>query len=178
MNVAVIGLSHQEAPIEIREMASFSEAKKIEATSMLLDLGIEEVIILSTCNRSEIYIASSTLDEDIKLVKDFYSRYFKSDKISDYIFIKKKDEAINYLYRVCSGLDSIVIGEDQILGQVKDALMTAMELDASKKFMNKLFREAITTAKNIKSTYKISENPLSISYIGVKFLKEKIGDKK
>lgn len=95
---------------------------------MLLDLGIEEVIILSTCNRSEIYIASSTLDEDIKLVKDFYSRYFKSDKISDYIFIKKKDEAINYLYRVCSGLDSIVIGEDQILGQVKDALMTAMEL--------------------------------------------------
>ena len=173
MNVAVIGLSHQEAPIEIREMASFSEAKKIEATSMLLDLGIEEVIILSTCNRSEIYIASSTLDEDIKLVKDFYSRYFKSDKISDYIFIKKKDEAINYLYRVCSGLDSIVIGEDQILGQVKDALMTAMELDASKKFMNKLFREAITTAKNIKSTYKISENPLSISYIGVKFLKEK-----
>ena len=176
MNVAVIGLSHQEAPIEIREMASFSEAKKIEATSMLLDLGIEEVIILSTCNRSEIYIASSTLDEDIKLVKDFYSRYFKSDKISDYIFIKKKDEAINYLYRVCSGLDSIVIGEDQILGQVKDALMTAMELDASKKFMNKLFREAITTAKNIKSTYKISENPLSISYIGVKFLKEKIGD--
>jgi len=80
------------------------------------------------------------------------------------------------LYRVCSGLDSIVIGEDQILSQVKDALMTAMELDASKKFMNKLFREAITTAKNIKSTYKISENPLSISYIGVKFLKEKIGD--
>ena len=117
MNVAVIGLSHQEAPIEIREMASFSEAKKIEATSMLLDLGIEEVIILSTCNRSEIYIASSTLDEDIKLVKDFYSRYFKSDKISDYIFIKRKDEAINYLYRVCSGLDSIVIGEDQILSQ-------------------------------------------------------------
>ncbi len=175
MNIAVIGLSHQDAPIEIRELASFSEAKKIEATSMLLDLGINELIILSTCNRSEIYIASKDLDEAIRIVKDFYSNYFKSDKIKNYIFVKEKDEAINYLYRVCSGLDSIVIGEDQILGQVKDALMTAMELEASKKLMNKLFREAITTAKSIKSTFKISENPLSISYIGVKYLKENIG---
>ncbi len=176
MNFAVIGLSHQDSPIEIRELASFSEAKKIEATSMLMDVGISELIILSTCNRSEIYIASSKLDEATKLVKDFYSSYFKNDKIKDYIFVKEKDEAINYLYRVCSGLDSIVIGEDQILGQVKDALMTAMELESSKKIMNKLFREAITTAKNIKSTYKISENPLSMSYIGVKYLKENIGD--
>lgn len=178
MNVAVIGLSHQDAPIEIRELASFSEAKKIEATSMLLDLGISEVVILSTCNRSEIYIASSELAKAIKIVEDFYSSYFKNEKIKDYIFVKEKDEAINYLYRVCSGLDSIVIGEDQILGQVKDALMTAMELESSKKVMNKLFREAITTSKNIKSTYKISENPLSISYIGVKYLKENIGSLK
>ena len=175
MKFAVIGLSHKEAPIDIRERAAFSEAKKIEATSLLLDKGIEELVILSTCNRSEIYFASSDLEHACSIVEDFYASFFKCPEINEHLFIKKYDEAFDYLYRVCSGLDSIVLGEDQILGQVKDALMTAMELNGSKKYMNKLFREAITTAKNIKSTYKISENPLSISYIGIKFLKENIG---
>ncbi|WP_209660757.1 glutamyl-tRNA reductase [Acetoanaerobium pronyense] len=178
LEIAVVGISHKEAPIEVREMASFSEAKKIEGISLILDMGIEEVVILSTCNRSEIYIASNNIEDSVTKIMDFYGDYFKKEEIKNYLFHMKGDQAIDYLYRVCSGLDSIVLGEDQILGQIKDALMTSMELEGSKKILNKLFREAITTAKNIKSTYKISENPLSLSYIGVKFLKERMGSLK
>ncbi|SHK31758.1 glutamyl-tRNA reductase [Tepidibacter formicigenes] len=174
MRVAVIGVNHNTAPIKIREKVSFTESKKIEGANFLLDHGIKEVIILSTCNRSEIYIVAKDIEEKIKVVKDFYEYFFDEKEIKKYLFIKKHEEAINHIYTVSSGLDSIVLGEDQILGQAKEALLFSMELGLSGKILNKLFREAITTAKNIKNKTKISENPLSISYIGIKFLKEKL----
>lgn len=176
MKFSVVGLTYKEAPIHIREQVAFSETKKIEAISLLMEKGIEEVVILSTCNRSEIYFATRQMDVTSKIVMEFFIDYFQNDAIRDFLFVKKDHVAIEYLYNVCSGLDSLILGEDQILGQVKDALMTAMELGASGKYTNKLFREAITTAKAIKNTFKISENPLSISSIAVKFLKGKIPD--
>ena len=84
--------------------------------------------------------------------------------------------AIEHLFKVASGLDSIVLGEDQILGQVKDAHDFSMQLGSSKKIFNKLFREAVNIAKDIKNTTKISHQPLSISYIGIKFLQNKVGN--
>ena len=175
MNIGVIGINHNIAPIEVREKVSFTDIQKIEAINTLLDKDIEEVIILSTCNRSEIYIQAKDIENKIKLVKDFYSSFFYLANIDDYIFSYSNQEAVEHLFKVASGLDSIVIGEDQILGQVRDAHEFAMKLGSSKKIFNKLFREAITTSKEIKSTIKISQQPLSISYIGIKFLKEKIG---
>ena len=175
MNIGVIGINHNIAPIEVREKVSFTDIQKIEAINTLLDKDIEEVIILSTCNRSEIYIQAKEIENKIKLVKDFYSSFFNLANIDDYIFSYSEQEAVEHLFKVASGLDSIVIGEDQILGQVRDAHEFAMKLGSSKKIFNKLFREAITTSKEIKSTIKISQQPLSISYIGIKFLKEKIG---
>ena len=176
MDVAVIGVNHNIAPIGIREKVSFSESKKIEATAILLESGIEEVLILSTCNRSEIYVASSDISNAINVVKDFYITFFGDRSVQGYIFDKKGNNALLHIYEVCCGFDSIVIGEDQILGQVKDALSTAIELKGSSKILNKLFREAITVSKKIKTETKLSENPLSISYIGVKRIKEEIGD--
>lgn len=175
MNIAVVGVNHNSAPIHIREKVSFTESKKIDGTNYLLDHGIKEVIILSTCNRSEIYIVGENIDKKIEIVKDFYEDFFECSDIRPYLFDKKDNDAIFHIYSVSSGLDSIVLGEDQILGQAKEALLFSMELGFSGKILNKLFREAITTAKNIKCNTKISENPLSISYIGVKFLKEKLG---
>lgn len=175
MNVGVVGVNHNLAPINVREKVSFTEIQKIEAINFLLDKEIEEVIILSTCNRSEVYIQSKNIEEKIKMVEDFYESFFDAKGIKEYLFTKKNIEAVNHIFNVASGLDSIVLGEDQILGQVKDAHYFSMQLGASKKIFNKLFREAITTAKDIKHTTKISQQPLSISYIGVKFLKEKIG---
>ena len=176
MDVAVIGINHNIAPIGIREKVSFSESKKIEATTILMECGIEEAIILSTCNRSEIYVASLDVEKAMNIVKKFYVTFFNEAKVESYIFTKVGNDAILHIYEVCCGFDSIVIGEDQILGQVKDALSTSIELKSSGKILNKLFRETITVSKKIKTETKLSENPLSISYIGVKKLKEIIGD--
>lgn len=176
MNIGVIGVNHNLAPINIRENVSFTDIQKIEAINYFLDKGIEEVVILSTCNRSEIYIQSKDIEQKIELVENFYEEFFNAKGIKEYLFSKKHALAIEHLFKVTSGLDSIVLGEDQILGQVKDAHDFSMQLGSSKKVFNKLFREAITTAKEIKNTTKISHQPLSISYIGVKFLQDKIGD--
>ena len=180
MEIAVIGLNHDSAPIEIREKLSFRDSKKIEGINYFLDNGVKEAIILSTCNRSEIYIVDNNnkINEKINLVKKYYREAFNIDDVNKYLFVKLGEEAIYHTYYVASGLDSIVLGEDQILGQVKDAHLFSLDLGGSGKILNKLFREAITIAKNIKSQLKISEHPLSISYIGVKFLKDKIGDLK
>ena len=175
INIGVIGVNHNLAPINIRENVCFTDTQKIEAINYLLDKDIEEIVILSTCNRSEIYIHATDIEDKIKLVKDFYENFFDVKGIKNYLFHKKNDSAIEHLFKVASGLDSIVLGEDQILGQVKDAHSFSMQLGSSKKVFNKLFREAINVSKDIKNTTKISNQPLSISYIGVKFLKSKIG---
>ena len=175
MNIGVIGINHNLAPINIRENVSFTDVQKIEAINYFLDRDIDEVVILSTCNRSEIYIQAKNIDEKIKFIEDFYERFFNVADIKEYLFSKKNTSAVEHLFKVASGLDSIVLGEDQILGQVKDAHDFSMQLGSSKKIFNKLFREAINVAKDIKNTTKISHQPLSISYIGVKFIQSKIG---
>lgn len=176
MNIAVIGLNHDTASIEIRDKVAFTDNKKIEAVNILLDKGIGEVVILSTCNRNEIYISCTdyNLNESIITVINFYKNYFNINEIEKHLYVKESEEAINHLYKVSCGLDSIVLGEDQILGQVKDAHEFSLKLGSSKKILNKLFREAVSTAKKIKTNLKISDHPLSISYIGIKFLKEKM----
>lgn len=176
MNIGVIGVNHNLAPINIREKVSFTDIQKIEAINYFLDRDIGEVVILSTCNRSEIYIQAKNIDEKIKLVEDFYEEFFNAKGIKEYLFSKKHTSAIEHLFKVASGLDSIVLGEDQILGQVKDAHDFSMQLGSSKKIFNKLFREAVNIAKDIKNTTKISHQPLSISYIGIKFLQNKVGN--
>lgn len=174
MEIAVVGVNHNTTPIEVREKVSFTETKKIEGINYLLDGRINEAVILSTCNRSEIYICSKKINEGIKDVEKFYKEFFHINNIHDYLFVKKGKEAINHVYMVASGMDSVVLGEDQILGQVRDALDFSMEVGGSKKILNKLFREAITAAKDIKCRLKISEIPLSTSYIGIKLLKEQL----
>lgn len=176
MEVGVVGVNHNKTPIAIRERLSFRESQKIEATELLLDEGLEEVVILSTCNRSEIYFASYDIDRKIEVVRSFFKTYFDQEDCDTYLFAKKEEEAMKHLCCVCLGFDSIVLGEDQILGQVKDAMRNAMELKSSKKVLNHMFRSAVTIAKKVKKETKLSENPLSLSYIGVKKLKEEIPD--
>ena len=172
MNIGVVGVNHNLAPINVREAVSFTDTKKIEAINILLDREIDEIVILSTCNRSEIYISGENIKQK---VANFYKDYFGVKDIEQYLFKKTNLEAIQHLFDVTAGLDSLVVGEDQILGQVKDAHEFCMKLGATKKVFNKLFRDAVTTSKEIKTITKISQQPLSISYIGVKLLKEKMG---
>lgn len=175
MDFAVVGVNHNNTPINIRETVSFTDTQKIEGIDFLLDNGIEEIIILSTCNRSEIYIYSQNILDKVEVIKDFYEDFFNVENIKKYLFCKMGKEAIEHVFNVSAGLDSLVLGEDQILGQVKDAHDFSRQLGASKKVFNKLFREAITASKDIKTKTNISHQPLSISYIGIKCLKEKLG---
>lgn len=178
MKIAVIGINHHKSLIEIREKFSFTESMKIEASNLILDKSSKEVIIISTCNRSEIYVASENIDKSIEEVKSFYEEYFKFPNAEDYIFVKKNRDAVVHLYMVSGGLDSMVLGEDQIIGQVREAMTFAMDLGFSKKVLNRLFMDAISEGKKIRSNLKISEIPLSTSYIGIKILKEEIGSLK
>lgn len=175
MNIGVVGVNHNLAPINVREVVSFTDTKKIEAINILLDKDINEVVILSTCNRSEIYIHAENIEDKVEELVYFYSEYFGVKDIEKYLFKKINLEAVQHLFDVTAGLDSIVLGEDQILGQVRDAHEFCMKLGATKKVFNKLFRDAVTASKEIKTITKISQQPLSISYIGVKLLKEKMG---
>lgn len=179
MSFAVIGVSHKNCPVEIREKVTFTQSKKLQGLAYLKAQGIKEIVILSTCNRSEIYIQDNEIEEAKEKVIAFYKAYFKQNggkgDLSGYLFDKENEAAIKHLFRVAVGLDSIVLGEDQILGQVKAAYEEANIQKTSGKITHKIFKEAIYLAKKVKSEMKISEYPLSISHIAIQFLKEKQG---
>ena len=107
MDIAVIGINHNLSPIGIREKVSFTDTKKIEATNILLDKDLMEVVILSTCNRSEIYISCEEIEVGIDIVKNFYEEFFQLNEVSLYLFSKKDNEAIEHLFNVTSGLDPL-----------------------------------------------------------------------
>lgn len=175
MEIAVIGISYKKADIDIRGKVAFTASQKIEITKELINLGIPEVLILSTCNRSEIYIATRNMNNDIKLVKNLYIKMAGS-KILSYIYIKKFENSIEHIFQVATGLDSLVIGEDEILSQLKSAMNFAHEQKSCKKYLDKVVRESITFSKKVKSAYRLSENKLSVASIGVEFLKKKFGN--
>lgn len=175
MEIGVVGINHNLTPIEIREKFSFSESKKIEASSILQD-EIAEIVILSTCNRSEIYFASENISSAKGIILNFYISCFSYPQIDQYIFSLTGREAVEHLFMVSGGLDSKVIGEDQILSQVKSAMEFSMELKFSKKILNRLFQTALYVGKKIRNQVGISAIPLSASYIGVKLIQESIPD--
>jgi len=169
------GINYKKTSIDLREKFSFTTNQIISITNDLLDLGIPEVILLATCNRTELYLALNK-ENSVKMKNNIES-YFEKHFIIDFneTFESKINEnMVSHLFEVANGLDSLVLGEDQILGQVKDAHALAMELGSSKKILNKLFLKAITNAKELKTKFAISEKPLSISYIGVEFLEKKV----
>ena len=178
MDVVVVGLNYKKTPIYIREKVSYTHQKKEEAYERLKKAHyIQEFVIISTCNRSEIIAASRDVSKGIEELKRFYKDFFAlEESIESYFITLYSDEAVRHVFKVAAGLDSLVIGEDQILGQLKDAHGYSMERKSTGILLNKLFREGITTAKKIKRETKISEKSLSISTIAVKFIEKKFED--
>ncbi|MBO4799107.1 MAG: glutamyl-tRNA reductase, partial [Lachnospiraceae bacterium] len=167
MQFGFIGINYKNAPLDIRDRISFTESSKIDYLQKAEAGGIKQCLVLATCYRSEIFFffdEDSQMDYMIKLYKDT----FKNVDLSDILIYKSGDEAIAYIFRIAAGLESAVLGEDQILGQLKDALMLASALGYAKKEMHRVVENAMACAKKIKTDYKISEIPLSVSYIGIK----------
>ncbi|HIZ76866.1 MAG TPA: glutamyl-tRNA reductase [Firmicutes bacterium] len=173
MSISVLGIDHQYSA-EIREMVAFTESQIIEFSSMLLEMNVEEVVILSTCNRSEVYFSSKNADVSQK-VKEAYIRYFSIEEQKDCVFLLHDDDAIHHIFRVTSGIESAIIGEDEILRQIKEAYEFSLRFKNTGKRFNRLFQEAIRCAKEVKSKLKISEIPISTGYIGLKYLEEQVG---
>lgn len=174
MRFAVVGVSCKNTEMNIREQLVFSDTKKMEMYVDLMSHDIKESVILSTCNRSEIYFLYEE-ESQIELVKERFVAFFEQVTFSEYLFSYHDLEAITYLFEVTNGLHSLVLGEDQILGQIVKAEEFARENGSSKKIMNRIFRDAITCAKKAKTQYKISEHPLSLSYVGIQELKKSCG---
>jgi len=171
MKLVVVGINHQNTPLDIREKGAFLNRSLNEGIRTLLNEEvIAEVIVLSTCNRSEIYVATRNEKAAGEILTQFYLSQ-KSESLAPYLFVKTGREALVHLYEVVTGLDSMILGEDQILGQAKDALEKSQAIKGTGKYLTKMFREAITFTKKVKTDYKISETPLSLSSTAVKHIK-------
>ncbi len=176
MDIILVGLSHNTAPVEVREKLSFSGQMLPDGIKRLRGYeNISECLILSTCNRVEIYAIVDQSEIGIARIKDFLHSYQTSlplESISQHLYIHKNEAAVKHLFRVAASLDSMVVGEPQILGQVKDAFDTALLNKTTGVILNKLFKKAISVAKRVRTETRIAENAVSISYAAVELAKK------
>lgn len=175
MHIITIGLNYKTAPIEVREKVAFAPSELAEAMcSLKNEKSILENIIVSTCNRTEIYAVVDQIHTGQYYMKRFLLQRFglKDEELSPYLIIKTGNDAIDHLFTVSSGLDSMVIGETQILGQVKDSYLLAQEDHVIGTIFNQLFKQAITFAKKVHSETGIGENAVSVSYAAVELSKK------
>ncbi len=164
--IFTLGINHHSAPLAIRERVAFGADKLGHALSDLTrERPVREVAILSTCNRTEIYCAAESPD----VVIDWLAHYHQvpRDELAPYVYTHNQPEAIRHAFRVASGLDSMVIGEPQILGQMKDAVRAAEENGTLGTQLHKLFQRSFSVAKEVRSTTAIGANIVSMAAAGV-----------
>ncbi len=175
MNLSLIGISHKTAPLQIREKFAFSKKQLREALSKLLENeSIDEAVIISTCNRTEIYACVNDMELGTVELRNFLLNYhhLEENRNSRYLYFLKDREVIKHLFRVASGLDSQVIGENQILGQVKSAYLQAKEMGTTNGQFNRLFQKASAVGKLVRTKTRISQGNLSIGKVALKMLEE------
>lgn len=166
MNIAVVGLSHKTAPVEVREKLSIPEQKVEGAIAQLRSYPhIQEVAILSTCNRLEIYIVTSESEPGVREVIQFLSECSKVplQSLRPHLFILLHEDAVMHLMRVASGLDSLVLGEGQILAQVKQTHKLAQQYKGVGRILERLLKQALTAGKRVRTETSIGTGAVSIS---------------
>ncbi|MBF0171338.1 MAG: glutamyl-tRNA reductase [Nitrospinae bacterium] len=180
MNLVVLGLNHKTAPVEVREKLSIPENKIGENIRLLQAKSPEalESVILSTCNRVEFYTRVTDVKQGVEALKSFLCEYHEipREELDKSIYLYTLDEAVEHLFRVASSLDSMVLGEPQILGQVKSAYKAARELSATGTVLNQLFERSFSVAKRVRNETGIAENAVSISYAAVELAQKIFGD--
>ena len=177
MNIAVVGLSHKTAPVEFREKLSITDAKLESAIAHLRSLPyIEEVAILSTCNRLEIYVVAKETQQGVRDVIEFLSEtgQISIPQLRRHLFILLHQDALRHLMRVASGLDSLVLGEGQILAQVKNTHKLAQKYKGLGRLLDRLFKQAISAGKRVRSETSIGTGAVSISSAAVELANLKV----
>ena len=176
MVLALLGLNHKTVSVDIREKFSISEESAREGLLHLSEqAGIKEAVVLSTCNRTEIYAVLKDEEDKEKLYRFFLTLSGNSKAEKEYFFFYTGTECIRHLFRVVSGLDSMVLGESQILNQIKTAYTGALAVHATRTILNTLFHRAITTGKRVRTETRISTSAVSVSYAAVKMAEKILG---
>lgn len=169
MPLITVGVNHKTAPVAIREKVSFAPEKMVDALSSLVsDKKANEAVIVSTCNRTELYCSvedSESVDEIIRWLSEYHELNF--DDLKQYCYAHQNDDSVRHVMRVASGLDSLILGEPQILGQVKSAYAVSQEGACIGPQLQSLFQKTFSVAKRVRTDTAIGENPVSIAFAAV-----------
>ncbi|MDH5511100.1 MAG: glutamyl-tRNA reductase [Nitrospinota bacterium] len=180
MNLIVFGINHKTAPVEVREKLAIPEKALGENLRLLEERapGLREKVVLSTCNRTEIYARVSDVTSGVDELKRFLCGYHEVDRtaLDKAAYVLVLEDAVEHLFKVASSLDSMIVGEPQILGQVKGAYRAARDYSATGAIMNRLFEQSFNVAKRIRTETGIAENAVSVSFAAVELAKKIFGD--
>jgi len=180
MHIVVVGLSHKTAPVEIREKLAVPESRMGEALTRLCSYqGVREGVLLSTCNRVEVYAVVDEIESGYGGIQDFLADAhlsLSSEQLTPHIYWHQGDRAISHLFRVAASLDSMIVGESQILGQIKDAFEVALTHKTTGIILNKVMKKAISVAKRVRTETRIAEMAVSVSYAAVELAKKIFSD--
>ena len=176
MHIVAAGLNHKTAPIEIREGLAISNGDLSHALASLKDLvAVDEAMLLSTCNRVELYGAAKDIDAAIVELRQFLLQRnptIAPEQLTQHLYFLSDDAAVQHLFRVASSLDSMVMGEPQILGQFKDAVEAATSQGCTGVVLNKVLKKAISVAKRVRTETPLGEQAVSVSYAAVELAKK------
>lgn len=183
MSILLVGVNHKTAPVEVRELLAFSEQACAAGLRTLVDGEIvREGLIVSTCNRVEVLAATTTehAREGSKRIGEFltHSRTLPDDFFRDHLYNHTDDQAVRHMFRVASSLDSLVVGEPQVLGQVRRAYSIALEVGTAGRILNRLIHHTLRVAKRVRNETGIAANAVSISYMAVELGKKIFGSLK
>jgi glutamyl-tRNA reductase len=179
MQIVLVGLNHRSAPVEVRERVSFTNDQARQAAEELRARGIlSETLVLSTCNRSEVYgVPPESARESAAALSNYLSSFHsvQLELLSPSLYHHYDRHAVRHLFRVASGLDSMMLGEAEILGQVREAYRIAYEQGATGPVLNRLFQGAIEVGKRVRSETELGTRPMSVASAGVKLAERIFG---
>jgi glutamyl-tRNA reductase len=176
--IVIVGMNHRTAPVEVRERMAFPADTVGHALRELTTLpGVSEGVILSTCNRVEVCVLSEKGHEGVEAARRFISSFhgIPVEKIQPHLYTRQGDDAVRHLFRVSGSLDSMILGEPQILGQVKDAYGYASEYKTIGPILDKLYMKALFVAKRIRTETRVASSAVSVSYAAVELAKKILG---
>lgn len=177
MSIIALGLNHRTAPVSLRERVAFSAERVQHALSDMLQLPqVREGAIISTCNRTEVYAAVGEQGDHAVLRWFPEVHGLREDDVRPYLYVHHEREAVRHLLRVSAGLDSLVLGEPQILGQIKTAYAQAGEARSVGPLLNRLFQHAFSVAKQVRTDTAIGASPVSVAFAAVSLAKQIFGD--
>jgi glutamyl-tRNA reductase len=179
LQVAVIGCNHRTAPVELRERVAFNPEQALKAADELRRHRIlDEAVVVSTCNRSELYgVSGESAETATGAMEGFFADFHKlaPADLDGRIYRQTGTEAVRHLFRVTSGLDSMLLGEAEILGQVRDAYGRALEHGSTGPVLNRLFQSALEVGKRVRAETEVGARPMSVAFAGVKLAERVFG---